>query len=75
MMFVQVYICDPNILFLCFVDEREIPNPPTNIQLSEEIDTRSGFFGHVILNISWDRPQSMHIHLMWMKLVLYKQTV
>ena len=41
-------------------DERLIPNPPTNLQFSEEIDKRVGFFGHAILNISWDGPQSMH---------------
>ena len=40
------------------LDERLIPNPPTDIYISEEIDTRVGFFGHVILNISWDAPQS-----------------
>ena len=43
-----------------FLDERLIPNPPMDIQFSDEIDTRIGFFGHVILNISWESPQSMH---------------
>ena len=40
------------------LDERLIPNPPTDVYISEEIDTRVGFFGHVILNISWEGPQS-----------------
>ena len=39
------------------IDERLIP--PNNLVLSEEIDEREGFFDHVILNISWDAPQSM----------------
>ena len=45
-------------------DVRLIPNSPTNLQISEEVDKRVGFFGHVILNISWDRPESIHIHIL-----------
>lgn len=37
-----------------------IPHPPTNLQISWEIDERSGFFGHVTLNISWDDSQSSY---------------
>jgi hypothetical protein len=44
--------------WILILDERLIPNPPTDIYVSEEIDTRVGFFGHVILNISWEGPQS-----------------
>ena len=40
------------------VDDRRIPVPPTNIQQSTEIDARHGFFGHVILNISWIESHS-----------------
>ena len=42
-----------------FSDERLIPNPPTDIDIKEDIDMRIGFFGYVILNISWERPQSI----------------
>ena len=42
-----------------FSDERLIPNPPTDIDVKEDIDMRIGFFGYVILNISWERPQSI----------------
>lgn len=42
-------------------DERLIPNAPVNISVNEEFDTRIGFFGHVILNVSWDGPSSMTI--------------
>ena len=38
-------------------DEKLTPVPPTGLQISEEIDKRVGFFGHVILNILWDNPQ------------------
>ena len=41
-----------------------IPNPPSNLQFVEDIDKRVGFFGHVILNISWDGPQSMSNYLL-----------
>ena len=41
------------------IDEQLIPIPPNNLTISEEIDEREGFFGHVIVNISWDVPQSM----------------
>ena len=41
------------------IDKRLIPIPPSNLQISDEIDERVGFFGHVILNISWNAPQSM----------------
>ena len=41
------------------IDEQLSPIPPNNLIISEEIDEREGFFGHVILNISWDAPQSM----------------
>ena len=41
------------------IDERLIPIPPNNLIISEEIDEREGFFDHVILNISWNAPQSM----------------
>ena len=44
--------------------ERFIPNPPINLQVSDDIDTRIGFFGHAILNISWERPLSM-IHYIY----------
>ena len=47
------------VILFYFLDERLIPNPPMDIQISEEIDTRIGFFGHVILNISWESPRSM----------------
>ena len=41
------------------VDERHIPDPPTNVSVSkEEVDKRIGFFGHVILTIIWNGPQS-----------------
>ena len=40
------------------IDERKIPNPPTSIRFTEAIDKRTGFFGHVTLNITWDGPQS-----------------
>ena len=47
------------IFYAVIVDERHIPDPPTNIQVeSEELDKRIGFFGHVVLNVSWDGPQS-----------------
>ena len=48
-------------------DERLIPIPPNNLTISEGIDERVGFFGHVILNISWDAPQSMNNYLMCMQ--------
>ena len=38
-------------------DEQLTPIPPTGLQISEEIDKRVGFFGHVILKVSWDNPQ------------------
>ena len=45
--------------YAVIVDKRHIPDPPTNIRVeSEELDKRIGFFGHVVLNVSWDRPQS-----------------
>ena len=40
------------------VDERLTLVPPNNLKILDEIDEREGFFGHVILNISWDVPQS-----------------
>ena len=40
-----------NILFLI--------HAPINIQVkSDELDKRIGFFGYVVLNVSWDRPKS-----------------
>ena len=49
-----------NYLLSCTcTDEQLIPIPPNNLQVSEEVDKRVGFFGHVILNISWDAPKSM----------------
>ena len=42
-----------------FSDERLIPNPPTDVDVKEDIDMRIGFFGYVIHNISWKRPQSI----------------
>ena len=42
---------------LKLTDEQLIPVPPIGLQISEEMDKRVGFFGHVILNISWDTPQ------------------
>ena len=47
------------LIILSLTDEQLIPIPPINLQISEEVDERVGFFGHVILNISWDAPQSM----------------
>ena len=46
-----------------FTDEWLIPIPPSNLQISDEIDERVEFFGHVTLNISWDAPQSMVVHV------------
>ena len=55
-------MCHGNPLWFVFyfTDERLIPNPPTDIEIMEEIDMRIRYFGHVILNISWERPQSMY---------------
>ena len=50
-----------NFIIMLYTDDRRIPAPPINLQQSSEIDTRHGYFGHVILNITWDRPQSMII--------------
>ena len=46
-------------LYMHLTDERLIPIPPNNLTISEDIDERVGFFGHVILNISWAAPQSI----------------
>ena len=40
-------------------DEQLIPVPPNDLTVtSEKIDERVEFFGHVLLNISWNAPQS-----------------
>ncbi len=40
------------------------PNPVTNIMVvSEEDDTRVGYFGHVIWTISWEHPTSKAMHI------------
>ena len=37
----------------------EVPDPPTHIRIeSEVLDERIGFFGHVILIVSWNGTQS-----------------
>ena len=46
-------------LFNFLTDEQLIPEPPISVWFSEKLDTRIGFFGHVILNISWEPPLSM----------------
>ena len=53
------------ILVVIFAVERFIPNPPTNLQVSDYIDTRIGFFGHAVLNISWEGPQSKNDLILW----------
>ena len=45
-------------MYMYKTDERLIPNVPTSIEFSEAADTRIGFFGHVILNITWESPES-----------------
>ena len=54
---VHVSVC--NITLIHLTDEQLIPDPLNNIKISEEIDERQDFFGHVVLNITWDAPQSM----------------
>lgn len=53
-----------SLVISCFfiAVERSIPNPPTDLQILDDIDTRVGFFGHAILNISWQRPLSTCIY-------------
>ena len=61
----QLHKCSDSSIIACILvlsaltDEQLVPIPPINLQISEEVDERVGFFGHVILNISWDAPQSM----------------
>ena len=35
-------------------------NPPSSLTVEELVDTRVGFFGHVILNVSWIESHSMN---------------
>ena len=50
-----------NVGEIHLVDEELIPLPPNSLHISDEIDERAEFFGHVILNISWPALQSMII--------------
>ena len=57
----------PQLCLICSLpaDPTRRPNPVTNIMVvSEEDDTRVGYFGHVIWTISWQHPTSktMHAH-------------
>ena len=35
-----------------------IPLPPEIVQVIDEEDRRTGFFQHVVVNITWRRPES-----------------
>ena len=39
-------------------DLRKIPNPAVNLHVIDEEDQRIGFFGHVILKVTWNHPDS-----------------
>ena len=46
---------------LLFSDEAiSTINPPLNLTVEELVDARIGFFGHVILNVSWIESNSMN---------------
>lgn len=50
------YAC-ASFLFV-FPDPRKIPNPAVNLHVTDEEDQRIGFFGHAILKVTWDHPDS-----------------
>ena len=53
-----MYWCH-KITLIHLTDEQLSPDPLDNIKISEEVDERQDFFGHVVLNITWDTSQSM----------------
>lgn len=51
------------MIITIIIDETMIVNQPENVtNVFEEVDTRKGFFGHVVLTISWVGPQGIHIY-------------
>ena len=51
-----IMIVFPRVVISFSLDSRRIPNPPTDLQVSYQEDTRVGFFGHTILNLTWQSP-------------------
>lgn len=47
------------LLNIVCASELRVPDSPVNLVVTDEMDERIGFFGHAILNISWERPRSM----------------
>lgn len=44
------------IYLLLFIAETRFASHPTGIDIIVTEDFRPGFFGHAILNISWNKP-------------------
>ena len=55
--FMEVHACMHSLIYLLlFIAETRFASHPTGIDIIVTEDFRPGFFGHAILNISWNKP-------------------
>ncbi len=50
-----------------YTDDRgaRIPNPARNLNISVTEDMRVGFFGHMVINMTWENPSSKLSNLVY----------
>jgi len=54
------FVKNINFKFHNAIDDRQVPNAPFIRQIKDFLDERSGFFQHVVINVTWEIPEGIN---------------